>query len=133
MKKITLSMAMLLTAGLFFLAQAGSEEKKSSVIAVKFHADWCGACKAMASDVKALPGEFEGNQNIRFYTFDLTSEDTKKESLKLAKDLGIDDIYKDNQKTGFMLVIDANSKEVLEKLTRKDDLGGMVTKIKAQL
>ncbi|MFP4557574.1 MAG: hypothetical protein ACLFNU_11960 [Bacteroidales bacterium] len=66
---------------------------------------------------------------MNFYQFDLTNKETKEKSSELAKKLGLEKIYNDNQETGFILVIDTKTNKVLETLTLRDDLASMQEKI----
>lgn len=128
MKRMILGISLFIVAGLFAQANAQVAKTDAKLLAVKFHADWCGACKAIAPDFKALPGKLEG-KSVSFHQFDLTNKETKEKSSELAKELGLETIYNDNQKTGFILVIDTKTNQVLETLTRKDDLASMEEKI----
>ena len=51
--------------------------------------------------------------------FDFTSDETKAASKKRAADLGLAELYADNQSTGFVLLIDSESKETVAKLTSR--------------
>ncbi|NHB70364.1 thioredoxin family protein [Perlabentimonas gracilis] len=132
MKRMILGIGLFIVAGLFAQTNAQDAKTDAKLIAVKFHADWCGACKAIAPDFKALPDKLEG-KSVSFYQFDLTNKETKEKSSELAKKIGLEKIYNDNQKTGFILVIDTKTNKVLETLTRKDDLASMQEKISKYL
>jgi thiol-disulfide isomerase/thioredoxin len=132
MKNTISILVLMLSMGWAIQGQTLLKNKDTKIYAVKFHADWCGACKAMSPNVKALPEKFDG-QPVGFYSFDFTDDNTKADAAKLAKSLDIESIYAANQVTGFMLVIDADSKKILETLTMKDDLDGILAKLKAVL
>ncbi len=87
------------------------------VIAASFHADWCGSCKALGPVFKQVKGKYV-DSNVLFVKFDKTDDGTSKQSKLLADALGIEDSYKSHQKTGFILLIDADSKEIKGKLTK---------------
>ena len=81
------------------------------VIAAKFHSDNCGSCKVMAPAVGEVKSQY-GEGDVLFVTFDRTSETTSNQSKLLAHALGLGDIYDATAKTGKVLLIDADSKEV---------------------
>ncbi len=98
-------------------AQCDVEEKsETKLVAAVFHADYCGACKKMKPEVAALQPKLEG-KNVEWVDFDFTTAETKAESKKKAEKLGISELYADNQATGFVLLIDSESKETVAKLT----------------
>ena len=100
-------------------AQCGEEEKsETKLVAAVFHSDYCGACKKMKPEVMALQPKLEG-KNVEWVDFDFTSAETKAASKKRAADLGLSELYADNQSTGFVLLIDSESKETVAKLTSR--------------
>ncbi len=109
------------------------KSEKTSVnpdyLVVKFHADWCGNCKAMGSSFEDLQGKFK-DDNIEFVKFDLTNDKTSALAESKAKQIGISDILDKNRKTGFILIIDNTTKKILYKLTKKDSTDAMETKIR---
>ena len=94
-----------------------------------FYADWCGSCKILDPKLQDIQPEFQG-QKILFTRFDLTDDFTKEQSLLFASLLGVHDIYLANQKTGFMLLVNVETGEVLGKLVKtqtKDELRAAIT------
>jgi thiol-disulfide isomerase/thioredoxin len=110
---------------------AGAQKKKVSpdeapaVIAVKFHADWCGFCKSMGSVFEELQAKFD-TQPVLFITLDHTREFNRKQSAYLAQSLGLNKVWAEHgYKTGFILLIDGKSREVLATLTHQQNLKEM--------
>jgi thiol-disulfide isomerase/thioredoxin len=100
------------------------------VIAVKFHADWCGSCKAMGSTFEELQAKFD-TLPVLYVVLDQTRDFNRKQSAFLAHSLGLDDVWVEyGGKTGFILLIDGSTKEVITKLTHRQSLkemGAMIT------
>lgn len=110
-------------------ARAKQHESKSAampkVLAVKFHADWCGSCKAMGPIFEDLTNKFD-SKPILFVTLDQTTTTKKRQSEYLAAALGIGESWPEyGGKTGFILLFDAHHKQVLGKLTRQQDIKQM--------
>lgn len=96
----------------------GDDKQETKLYALTFHADYCGACKKLKPEVMALQPKLEG-KSVEWVKFDFTSNETKAKSKEKAAELGMADIYKDNQATGFVLLVDAESKETVAKLTSR--------------
>lgn len=103
------------------------EESTPAVIAVKFHADWCGSCKAMGPVFEELQAKYDV-QPVLYITLDYTHNFDRHQSKYLATTLGLEKIWADNGgKTGFILLINGHTKEVMETLTRSHNLKQMGT------
>ena len=115
------------------LTQTAFKAEKKSVnpdyLVVKFHADWCGNCLAMGSSFEDLQEKFK-DANIEFVKFDLTDKGTTAKADAKAKQIGISNILNKNRRTGFILIIDNSTKEILYKLTKNDNVDVMEDKIR---
>ena len=105
----------------------------AKLIAVKFHADYCKSCKAIAPTIETVKKNFDKGE-VQFVILDFTTDKSKAAAVKLAKAHGITDLMKKHgPKTGFVLVVNAKSHEVLERLTKKHDAATWTASIKKHL
>ncbi len=88
---------------------------KPKLIALKFHADWCGSCKAMGPVFSDLQNKLDGKP-VLFYQLDFTNNTTKHQAYLMASALDVDSVVNENPGTGFILLIDAKSKKVLQSI-----------------
>lgn len=106
-------------------------QDRAAIIALKFHADWCGSCKAMGPVFTDLANKFD-TEPVLFVTLDQTTQSSRRQALFLAQALGLDKVWaEDGGKTGFILLVNAKSMEVLARLTKDQDIkamGGELTK-----
>ncbi len=90
------------------------------MLAVLFYADWCNSCKTLEPNLNKVKRDFQG-QSILFTRFDLTDDFTKDQSAQYAALLGLENYYQENAgKTGYMLLIDRQSKKVLGRITKQN-------------
>lgn len=120
---LILASAALLLPLLFFSAvdaQNTPDAKPAELpqlIALRYHADWCGACTKLAPAFDALKDRFQ-EQSILFVTLDFTQPSDTKQSEYLAGSLGLGEIWRDNaMTTGRILVIDRLGKQLLATYT----------------
>lgn len=127
MKRLTI-LVCVFSFSIFSVVSCAQEQEHAQLMVVKFHADWCGSCKAIAPAVKDLKASLEGKP-ILFVTLDFTNDATKSQANMLSMALGIHEIVSKNSKTGFLLVMDSKTKKVHEKLTKKMSSKEMESKI----
>jgi thiol-disulfide isomerase/thioredoxin len=106
-------------------AQCGDDEKhETKLVALVFHSDYCGSCKKLKPEVVALQPKLE-NKPVEWVSLDFTSDQTRTASREKAAELGMTDIYDKNQATGFVLLVDSESKETVARLTSKQNTDEM--------
>ncbi len=144
---LSLAVAMLVAVGTWTTwsyAQSGSATKGAAakaqaneaaevagpkIIALKFHADWCGYCKAMGDIYEEMQAKFD-QQPVLWITLDQTRENDRKQSEYLAHALSMNDIWAEHGgKTGFILLVNAETRQVVEKLTHEQSLKQMGAKL----
>ena len=113
---IALALAITLVPALAYTKMDQAE--RPTVIAVKFHADWCGSCKVIAPAFVDLANKYDG-EPVLFVTFDLTNRTTTAQAEYLAAALGLSKVWsKHAPKTGYVLLIDTQTNKVVDTLTR---------------
>ncbi len=99
------------------------------LIAVKFHADWCGSCKAMGDTFTDLASKLD-SEPVLFVELDLTTSAQSDQAGYLMNVIGGEDIWSEyGGKTGFILLIDPEEMNVVGKLTRDMGFKEMVAAI----
>jgi len=102
-----------------------TEGERPSVIAVKFHAEWCGKCKAMGPVFKELQAKYD-QLPVLYEVFDHTREFDRRQSAYLAHAMDLDGLWDEHGgSTGFVLLIDAQNREVIKRLSHEDGLAEM--------
>ncbi|MCZ6681266.1 MAG: hypothetical protein O7E52_28950 [Candidatus Poribacteria bacterium] len=71
-----------------------------------------------------LQNKFDGKP-VLFVTLDFTNRTTHHQGELLASALGMGDAYKENQGTGFILLLDGQKRNILARLTSKHTLTEM--------
>lgn len=89
----------------------------SKVIAVVNKAEWCPVCEK--NGMRAMETFKENNKDmaIRFVGNDLTNDETKKESAKELKKVGLDKAMADKKGTGVVYFFDADSKKLINQIS----------------
>jgi len=121
------------TKGSSSKADAGDDAEVAgpTIIAVKFHADWCGYCKAMGDVYQEMQAKFD-QQPVLWLTLDQTREHDRTQSQYLARALNMNEIWAEHGgKTGFILLVNAETGQVVEKLTHEQTLKQMGAKLAA--
>ena len=131
MKKHHLLTALLLLAALALPTWAEAPAKPD-LLAVKFHADWCGSCKKMGTVFEDLRNKYDG-KSVLFVTLDLTNGTTRSQAEFLAAALGFGDVYAKNTGTGFILLLDGESRQQVAKLTADQNIKEMGAELLKQL
>lgn len=133
MKLLTVLSAFLLMAILPFSANAeGTHHPDVKYYAVTFYADWCGSCKILDPAISQARESAElDKSDILFVTMDFTDKETIHQSLMLSKALGLSEyVKKAGSKTGYMVVLDANSMAELKRFDKTNDSDAIQSALK---
>ncbi|MEO0465795.1 MAG: thioredoxin family protein [Pseudomonadota bacterium] len=115
------------------LAEALAPAEDTRLIAALSHADWCVSCKALDPKVAAVraANTFDG---VQFLALDYTARDTDA-FFAMAAEAGIEDTvrtrFADGVKTGFVMLIDRDSGEILAELKKDMTEAGIEEAISA--
>ncbi|MDJ0750239.1 MAG: thioredoxin domain-containing protein [Woeseiaceae bacterium] len=114
---------------------AAPDTQEPEVLGILFYADWCGSCKILEPEVDKARGKANlDNEPVLFVRLDLTDATRRHQAAMLASSLGIGDFFDRNAgATGFMLLVDAESKEVISTLTKKSDAAAITEQVKAAI
>ena len=136
MKKTFVNLFMgifLLTLGSATLyGQCEGEEKKAKLYAVAFHADYCGACKKIGPSVMELAERMK-DQSVEFVKFDFTSDESRSKTKEKAKEYGLEEVLASNKGTGYVVLVEADTKKEVGKLTTKHSVTDMISVVTENL
>lgn len=130
-KKLSI-LALMMTLLSFQSFAQKAETSPPELIAVKFHADWCGSCKAMGPAFSDLRNKLDG-ESVLFVELDFTNNTSKHQAMLLASALGIDEVVAQNKATGFILLLDRESKEVRDRFLKDKTVKEMAKSIQTLL
>lgn len=120
-----LVLVFIILTGLGFSNVFGQEKESPTLYAVMFSAGDCGDSKSMTPKFKELKKELAGKK-VGFVKFDLSTNESKEKTLDLAKKLGLSNLLASKKGTGFVVLVDAKTKEEKAILTAKQSLDEMV-------
>lgn len=121
--KTPLAVALLALAAAASLAACGRPARSEAafagepeIVAATFASAWCSSCKILQPKLARIIPEFAGAP-VAFVEFDFTFGDRAETAAK-AERHGVSDIYERNKgATGFTLLIDAETGDILDTLT----------------
>jgi thiol-disulfide isomerase/thioredoxin len=109
-------------------AQGGALQKPK-IIGVLFHAEWCQECKEMDLIIEDLADKYDGGPVLGII-FDITNQTTRNHAEMLASALGLEELWSSNAgQLGVLYIIDAETKQVLSRLTTEHDFAQMSAEI----
>ena len=79
------------------------QPERFQLIAVKIHSDPCGRCRKIAPVFADLQNEFSDDP-VLFLTFDLTSEDSRRQAERLSRSFGIEHVFDKHRYTGVIVL-----------------------------
>ncbi|MEM9419195.1 MAG: thioredoxin family protein [Planctomycetota bacterium] len=108
---------------------AEKKSAKAELVVVKFHADWCGSCKAMGDTFEDLTAKLD-SAPVLFVNLDQTTTPGREQAGYLMNAMGGGEVWDEfGGKTGFILVINPDDMSVAAKLTKDMGFKDMVKAI----
>lgn len=104
----------------------------AKVAAIKFHADYCGACKKLEPKIMELKNEYK-DKGVTFLVFDFTDDASKQKTQEMAKSEGLETVLNSYKGTGFIVLYDVKNKKIIGKLKNSQDIDQMKAKINEYL
>lgn len=100
------------------------------LLAVMFYSNWCGACLILDPRIEMVKPVFK-DRPVDFVKFDFSYSLVRGKALQqLAKEKNLGEIYRNNKgKTGFMLLVNPNSSQVLDVITMNDSANDIAIKL----
>ena len=96
--------------------------QSSKLIILDIYHNRCESCKKIEPIIEKLKTIYSSDENIVFLKYDLSNPFTIYSSRRLAKQLGLEGIYKPQRFSGVVLIIDTQKKLVLDTLTAEYNL-----------
>ncbi len=122
---------LLITA--LLLGTTGLYAEKPEVIALHFHADHCGSCKVLNPKLENARAEL-GDIPMLYVKVDHSNKSTTHQAELLVEALGLTEIYHAQKKaSGYVLLINADSKTIVGKITKKQSSDQIEKVIEASL
>jgi thiol-disulfide isomerase/thioredoxin len=107
-------------------------EGDPALYVVKVHADWCGSCTALVPILEEVQAGV-ADQPVLFVQLDVTDSTLTSQARLLAAALNVEDHFKANNKTGLVLLINAQDHTLLETVTKQNTAAEIVGKIETHL
>lgn len=103
------------------------------IIAVKIHADWCGFCKAMGPAFEDLQSKLDPAP-VLYVRLDFTNDFTRRQAEYTAGAMNLDELWAEYAgRTGFILLLDAKTHRIIEKLSNLNTFNEMSDALKKAL
>ena len=126
-KTILLSLILLFSSQIAQASDSGPE-----VLGVLFYADWCGSCKVLEPAIeKARESADFDNSSFLLVRLDLTDAKKSHQSRLMSHALALNQLYHKNAgATGYMLLVNAETKDIISRITAMSDAKAIASQIK---
>ncbi len=105
----------------------------SKLIVLNIYHDQCGTCRLIEPVFEKLKLDYAQNPDIVFLKYDLSNPLTYLRSRRIAKAIGVEEIYKAQRYSGIVLFIDSRTKQVVDSLIGEGNIEKYNKIIKEQL
>ena len=93
-----------------------NKAQNSKLIVLDIYHNRCESCKYIEPVIEKLKSDYSNNPSIAFLKYDLSNPITIFRSRKIAKKLGLENIYKSQRFSGVVIFITTQTKEVSDTL-----------------
>jgi len=90
-----------------------NEAQSSKLIVLDVYHNRCKSCKLIEPVMEEFKKSYLENKDVAFLKYDLSTIATLVKSRKIARELGLEDIYKSQKYSGVVHLIDSMDKKVL--------------------
>ena len=125
-----LLISVLLLSTLLFSAITGNAQEGRKIIAVINKADWCPVCQANGEKMMKEIMPVFNESNVQFVMNDLTNDATKADSKMALDKVKAYGAVKKISATGWLLLVDAETGKLLEKISVAEPVEKLVKTIK---
>ena len=125
-----LLISVLLLSTLLFSVITGNAQEGRKVIAVINKADWCPVCQTNGEKMMKEVMPVFNESNVQFVMNDLTNDATKADSKMALDKVKAYDAVKKISATGWLLLVDAETGKLLEKISVAEPVEKLVKTIK---
>jgi len=109
-----------------------AKAEKPKIIALQFYADWCPQCKALQPKLDEAMSN-AADQPCLLVKLDMTDTDSRQAEYMVAA-LGYGNLWSDNAgKTGFVLLVNTNTKKVVGTITTNQSVSQINSTLKKAL
>ncbi|MDQ8203045.1 thioredoxin domain-containing protein [Pelagicoccus sp. SDUM812003] len=116
-----------------FLQAKPLEATPPKLIGAYFYANWCSACKQLEPELQTALEALK-TEPFLMITLDVSNKVTQYRSGLLAQAAGIGRVYQETGvKTGFLLLIEAETGEVVDRITKTHGSRDIVSLIRQRL
>lgn len=107
--------------------------KNAKVLALKFHADWCGKCKVLQPKLNSL-SKSPQNKAVDFRIINVTDDTAKAKSAKVMQSLKLTQVWERYSDTaGIVVLVDNRTHKQLGIIWYQENLGQMQAKLNKAL
>ncbi len=99
-----------------------NKANNSKLILLDVYHDRCETCKFIEPAFEKLQSDYSQNPDIVFLKYDLSNPFTVLRSRKIAKALGLEQIYKLQRYSGIVVFIDSKTKQVVDSLIGESNI-----------
>lgn len=115
------------------ISQIKQKVEASKLIVLDVYHNHCESCKYIEPQLEKLKVIYSRTNDVVFLKYDLSNPFSVANSRAIAKELGLENIYKAQRFSGVVIFIDSKTKEILDTLVAEYDASKYVAAIDKHL